>query len=56
MAKIHEETRKLTRVGQGSLCVVIPAHLIRELGWRERQRIGIHRHGRKICLHAMADK
>jgi len=31
--------RKITRVGKTSLAVTLPIDLVRELGWREKQRV-----------------
>ncbi len=42
--------RKLTRVGKRSLSVVIPAELIDELGWRERQKLTVRRRGQQIII------
>lgn len=42
--------RKLTRVGKRSLSVVIPAELIEELGWRERQKLTVRRRGKQIII------
>lgn len=39
MKKI-DNTRKLTRVGSSrSLSVVLPADLVRQLGWKEKQKV-----------------
>jgi len=35
--------RKLTKVGRGSLSVVVPADMIDELGWREKQKVKVKR-------------
>jgi len=43
-------TRKVTRVGQRSLSVVIPAEIVDELGIRERQKLSIHCDGQKIIV------
>lgn len=39
MARPTNNTRKLTRIGRSALGVMLPAAAIRELGWRERQRL-----------------
>ncbi|OGI25377.1 MAG: hypothetical protein A3J76_01970 [Candidatus Moranbacteria bacterium RBG_13_45_13] len=31
--------RKITRVGKTSLAVTLPVEMVRELGWREKQRV-----------------
>ncbi|HBB37437.1 MAG: hypothetical protein UX02_C0001G0337 [Candidatus Moranbacteria bacterium GW2011_GWC1_45_18] len=38
-----KNTRKITRVGKTSLAVTIPIEIIRELGWREKQRVSVKR-------------
>jgi antitoxin component of MazEF toxin-antitoxin module len=43
-------TRKVTRVGKRSLSVVIPAVIADELKIREKQKLSIHRHGKKIII------
>ena len=45
------EIRKLTRVGKRSICVVIPAEFVEELGWRERQKVVLNRTGTSITIH-----
>ena len=42
--------RKLTRVGLRSICVVIPAEFIDELGWRERQIVTIDKRGSTLTI------
>ena len=42
--------RKLTRVGKRSICVVIPASIIEELGWRERQKVVVSQKGNSIVI------
>lgn len=38
-----KNTRKITRVGKTSLAVTIPIEIVRELGWREKQRVVVKR-------------
>ena len=42
--------RKVTRVGKRSLSVVIPAEIVDELGIREKQKVTLHRSGKKIII------
>jgi len=35
--------RKLTKSGNGSIGLTLPIEIIRELGWREKQRVTIKR-------------
>lgn len=41
----NEDTgiRKLTRVGGKSIGLTIPIELVRELGWKEKQRVTVKR-------------
>ncbi len=43
-------TRKVTRVGKRSLSVVIPAEIVGELNFRERQKVVVYRSGRKVVI------
>ncbi|KKR43992.1 MAG: hypothetical protein UX02_C0001G0365 [Candidatus Moranbacteria bacterium GW2011_GWC1_45_18] len=43
MAKKEEIIRKLTKTGRGSMYVVLPKEHIRDLGWRERQKLVVQR-------------
>jgi len=47
---IKEYIRKVTGVGKRSLSVVIPAEIVDELGIRERQKLVLKRHGKKIII------
>ena len=42
--------RKITKAGKYSYYVTIPKSLIKELGWRERQKVTVARKGRKIVI------
>ncbi|MDA3815337.1 MAG: hypothetical protein PF549_03145 [Patescibacteria group bacterium] len=38
--------RKLTKVGKKSISVTLPIEIVRELGWREKQKVVVKRvHG-----------
>lgn len=54
MAKrAHNESgiRKLTKLGKKSLAVTIPIDLIREFGWREKQKLVLKKiAGKKIVI------
>jgi bifunctional DNA-binding transcriptional regulator/antitoxin component of YhaV-PrlF toxin-antitoxin module len=51
MPRPTNNIRKLTRVGRSkSLAVVIPAHILRDLKWRERQRLIVKRMPRGILI------
>jgi bifunctional DNA-binding transcriptional regulator/antitoxin component of YhaV-PrlF toxin-antitoxin module len=52
-----DNIRKLTRIGRNSLGVLLPAALLRVLGWRERQRLIVKRMPRGILIRdAMTKK
>jgi len=42
--------RKLTKVGARSLSVVLPIDYLRELGWRERQKVVVKKRGKKLMI------
>ena len=56
MASPKKPFRKLTRLGDHSYYVVLPPGIIRELGWRERQKLKIHRFGTKIMIESWKKK
>jgi len=35
----EKNIRKITRVGKTSLAVTLPVEIVRELGWREKQKL-----------------
>lgn len=42
--------RKLTKVGRASIAVTLPIELVRELGWRERQRVVVKKSGQNLII------
>lgn len=43
--------RKLNRVGRGrTISVTLPIELIRELGWREKQKIVVKKRGQGLII------
>lgn len=50
MAKPINSIRKITRIAKTSLGVILPAELLRALGWRERQRVLVKRMPRGILI------
>jgi hypothetical protein len=38
-----KNTRKITRIGKTSLAVTIPIEIIREMKWKERQKVTVKR-------------
>lgn len=45
-----KETRKLTRLGKHSFYVVIPAYMVRGLGWKERGQLSVTLEGKKVVV------
>ena len=39
----EENIRKLTRIGKKSIGLTLPIELVRELGWREKQKVVVKR-------------
>ena len=39
----EKPTRKLTKTGRGSMYVILPREFIKDLGWRERQKLSLER-------------
>lgn len=49
--KIEDKNiRKLTKVGRKSIAVTIPIEIIRELGWREKQKVVVKKSGQKLII------
>ena len=42
--------RKLTKLGGKSIAVTIPIDMIRELRWRERQKVVVEKKGKTITI------
>jgi hypothetical protein len=39
----NKNVRKLTRQGKRSIGVILPIELVREIGWREKQKVVVKR-------------
>ena len=39
----EKNVRKLTKIGKKSIAVTLPIELVRELGWREKQKVVVKR-------------
>jgi bifunctional DNA-binding transcriptional regulator/antitoxin component of YhaV-PrlF toxin-antitoxin module len=39
----NKNIRKLTRIGKRSIGLTLPIEMVRELGWREKQRVVVKR-------------
>jgi antitoxin component of MazEF toxin-antitoxin module len=49
--KLEERNvRKLTKVGQQSIAVTLPIEIVRELGWRERQKVVVKKSGKNLLI------
>lgn len=44
------EVRKLTKVGRASIAVTLPIELVRELGWKEKQRVVVKKSGDRLII------
>ncbi len=43
--------RKLTRTGRGkSISLTLPIEMVRELGWKDRQKVVVKKSGKKIII------
>ena len=45
-----KEIRRLTKLGKHSYYVVVPAYMVRGLGWKERMRLSVSLYGDKILV------
>ncbi|MDP3244056.1 MAG: hypothetical protein Q8M83_00080 [bacterium] len=49
MKKLKEKNiRKLTKIGKKSLGITLPIEMVKQLGWREKQKLAVKR--AKGCL------
>ena len=46
----HRNIRNLTKTGGHSIGLTIPIDVIRDLGWRERQKVVVKRVGNKLII------
>ena len=42
--------RKISKMGNGSTYITLPVELVRELRWRERQKVVVRRLGKKLII------
>ena len=47
---MHKEVRKIVKNGRGSYYINIPKELMRELRWRERQKLTVRKSGGKLVV------
>ena len=49
--KLHQRNiRKLTKLGGRSIGLTLPIDIIRELGWRERQKVVVTKRGKTLTI------
>lgn len=49
--KQKKEIRKLTKVGGGrSMSLILPIDYVRQLGWRERQKLVVRMQGKSLVI------
>ena len=46
----NRNTRKITKIGGKSYAVTLPIEIIRELNWKERQKVVVKKQGSKIII------
>lgn len=46
----HKNIRKITKTGGGSYYIIIPKQLMRDLKWKERQKVVVERLGNKVII------
>ena len=46
----NKNIRKLTKVGGLSLSVTLPIEIVRELKWREKQKLVVKRVGKRVII------
>lgn len=50
MSRPNKNLRKLTKLGGHSLGLTLPIDLVRELNWKERQKVVVKKVGKKIIV------
>jgi len=43
-------TRKLIRLGGGSIALTLPIEMVRELKWREKQKVTVKKVGKTLVI------
>jgi len=46
----NRNTRKLTKVAKSSIGLTLPIELVRELKWREKQKVTVRKRGNKLII------
>jgi bifunctional DNA-binding transcriptional regulator/antitoxin component of YhaV-PrlF toxin-antitoxin module len=47
---INKNIRKLTKVGGKSYAITLPIEIIKEFGWKERQKLVVKKSGKKLII------
>jgi bifunctional DNA-binding transcriptional regulator/antitoxin component of YhaV-PrlF toxin-antitoxin module len=47
---MEKNTRKIVKNGRESYYINIPKDIMRELGWRERQKLVVRRTGKRLVI------
>ncbi len=45
-----KEIRKLTRIGKRSIGLTLPIEIVREMKWKERQKVVVKKLGKKLII------
>ena len=46
----ERNTRKLLKIGNGSIAVTLPIEMVRNLKWREKQKVTVRQEGNKLII------
>ncbi len=46
----NDNVRKLTKTGSGSYYAILPKKMIKDLGWKERQKLKIKKVAKRIII------
>ena len=47
---VNKNIRKLTKVGGHSIAVTLPMEMIKELKWKERQKVVVKKSGKRLII------
>ena len=47
---VNKNIRKITKVGGHSLSVTLPMEMVKELKWKERQKVVVKKSGKKLII------
>ncbi len=46
----NKNIRKLTRMGRASIGLTLPIEIVKDLKWREKQKVVVRRRGKEIII------